>query len=55
MEGHEGETMQRPASVDARIETTSATKSRKYFSVYNNPLVQLPPTTDTTFHFPMEG
>ena len=55
MEGQEGVTMERPASVDARIETTSGARTREEFSVYNNPLVQLSPTTDTTFHFSMEG
>ena len=55
LEGHEGETMKRTTFVDARIETTSATETREYFSVYNNPLVQLPPATNTTFYFQMEG
>ena len=55
MEGQEGVTMERPALVDARIETTSPTRHKEEFFVYNNPLVQLSPITDTTFHFPMEG
>ena len=55
MEGHEGIAMEWPASADASIETTLATRPREEFSIYNNPLVQLSPTTNTTFHFPMEG
>ena len=55
VEGKEGVTMERLALVDARIETTLATRPREEFFVYNNPLVQLSPTTDTTFHFSMEG
>ena len=43
------------ASNDAHIETTSTTETREYFSVYNNPLVQLPATKNTTIHFSMEG
>ena len=55
IEGQEGVTMELPASADAHIETTSSIETREYFSVYNNPLVQLPPIADTTFHFLMEG
>ena len=55
MEGQGGVTMEWPASTYALIETTSDTKTREYFSVYNNPLVQLPHATNTTFHFQMEG
>ena len=55
MEGQEGVNMERPTSTDAHIETTLSTKTREYFFLYNNPLVQLPPTMDTTFHFSMEG
>ena len=43
------------AYVDACIETTSTTETREDFYVYNNPLVQMPPAMDTTFHFLMEG
>ena len=55
MEGQEGETMEWPASADACIENTSSIETREYFSIYDNPLVQLPPMVDTTFHFPTEG
>ena len=55
MERKEGVTMEWPASIDARMETAPASETREYFSVYNNPLFQIPPTIDTTFHFLMEG
>ena len=55
MEGHEGETIEWPTSVDDRIENNSATETRKYFFVYDNPLVQLPPTIDQPFRFLTEG
>ena len=55
MEGQEGVTMERPAFSNARIETNLATESRQCFSVYNNLLIQLPPATNTTFHFLMDG
>ena len=55
MEGNRGETMDRLASVDSHVEDVPITKTREEFSAYDNPLVQLPPTTDSTFHFPMEG
>ena len=55
MEGSKGETMERLASADARMETTPAAKTREQFSIYNSPSVQLPPTMETTFHFSMEG
>ena len=43
------------ASNDAHIETTSTTETREYFSVYDNPLVQLPPAAEPAFRFLMEG
>ena len=55
VERQEGVTMERPASIDAHMETTPAAETREDLSIYNNPLVQLPPTMDTTFHFLMEG
>ena len=55
MEGQEGVTMERLTYVDSRMGTTPATETREDFFVYNNPLVQMPPTMDTTFHFSMEG
>ena len=55
MEGQEGVTMERPASAEARMETTPATEPREEFLVYNNPLVQLSLEANTSFHFPMEG
>ena len=47
--------MERPALAEAHIETTPATEPREEFSVYDNPLVQLTPEANTSFHFPMEG
>ena len=55
MEGQEEVTMERPALAKARIETTPATEPREELSVYDNPLVQLTPEANTSFHFPMEG
>ena len=54
MEGQEGVTMERPASAEVHMETTLATEPREEFSVYNNPLVQLTPEANTSFHFPTE-
>ena len=55
VEGHEFETMERPAYVDAHIENTAATKTREYFSFYDNPLVQLPPAADPPCQFTTKG
>ena len=53
MEGNEGETMEQLDSVDSHVEDVPVTRTREDFSTYDNPLVQWPPTTDSTFHFPM--
>ena len=37
------------------METTPATEPREEFSVSDNPLVQLTPEANTSFHFPTEG
>ena len=55
MEGRKGETIERPTSTDARIENPLASGTREEFFVYDNPLVEQPPTANTAFHFPMEG
>ena len=52
MEGEEGVAVEIPTSTENRMEITPP---REYFTVYTNPLVQLPPTTDTSLHPPLEG
>ena len=47
--------MEWTASYEAPIEATPAAEPTEEFSVYENALVELTPTTDTSFHFPMEG
>ena len=47
--------MEQAAIVDVHSETTPTTETREEFTTYDNPLVEQPPTIDTTFHFPMEG
>ena len=54
VEGQEGVTMEWPTSTEAHMETTPATEPREEFSVSDNPLVQLTPEANTSFHFPME-
>ena len=48
MEGHEFQTMEQTASTRAHVENTSSTETREYFSVYNNPLVQMPPVAGSS-------
>ena len=55
MEGQEGVTMEWLDSAKAHIENTPAAEPREEFLIYNNPLVQLTPKVDTSFHFPIEG
>ena len=55
VEGNEEETMERTNSVDSHIENTVATETREYFSIYDNPLVQLPHVADPPLRFLMEG
>ena len=43
------------ASTDAHIENTLATETREDWSIYNNPLVQMPLADDPPFLFLMEG
>ena len=47
--------MEQPASADALVGTTSASETKDDFTIYTNPLVQFPPTTDVSVHSPMEG
>ena len=47
--------MEQPASANVPIGTTLASETREDFTIYMNPLVQLPPTTDASLHPPLEG
>ena len=55
VEGQEGVTMEQAASANVPIGTTLANETREYFTVYMNPLVQLPPAADASVHSPLEG
>ena len=55
MEGQEGVNMEQPTSADAPTGTTSAIETRDDFTIYTNPLVQLPLAADVFVHSPMEG
>ena len=55
MEGQEGVTMEKPASANVPIGTTLASEIREEFTVFTNPLVQLPPIADVSVHLPFEG
>ena len=52
VEGEEGVLVEILSSVENCMELTPP---REYFTVYTNPLVQLPPTTDASLHTPLEG
>ena len=55
VEGQEGVTMEQPASANVPIGTSLASETREDFTIYTDPLVQLPPTTDASVHSPLEG
>ena len=42
-------------ATDSHVEGSLVVESREQFTAYVNPLVQQPPTADTSFHSPMEG
>ena len=42
-------------TVDSHVEGNLFVEYVKEFTSYNNPLVEQPHATHTTFHFPMEG
>ena len=43
------------ASTDSHVEGSPVVDSGEQFTAYVNPLVQQPPTADTSFHSSMEG
>ena len=55
MEGQEVVTIEQPASANVPIGTSLASETREDFTVYTNPLVQLPPAADASVHSPLEG
>ena len=55
MEGKEGVTMEQLASTNIPTGTALASETREDFTIYTNPLVQLPPAVDVFVHSPMEG
>ena len=55
MEGQEGVTMEQPVSVNVLVGTSLASETREYFTVYTNPLVQIPLAADASVHPPLEG
>ena len=50
IEGQEGVTMEQLASTNVPVGTTLATETREYFTIYTNPLVQLPPAANVSIH-----
>ena len=49
------EATEQGAIVDSQVEENPAMEVGEEFTTYDNPLVEQPPTTHTSFHFPMEG
>ena len=47
--------MEQPPSVNVPIGTTLASEIREEFTVFTNPLVQLPPAADASVHLLLEG
>ena len=55
MEGQEEVTMEQLASTNVPIGTAIASETREYFTVYTNPLVQLPPAANAFVNSLLEG
>ena len=55
MEGQEGVTMEQPNSANVPVGTALISETREDFTIYTNPLVQLPPTADASMRLPLEG
>ena len=53
-EGQEGITMEQTTSANVPIGTALASETREDFTIYTNPLVQLPPAADVYGHPPLE-
>ena len=49
------EAIDQGATTISHVEGSPVVESEEQFTAYINPLVQQPPTTDTSFHSPMEG
>ena len=49
------ETIDQGATTDSHVEGNLVVEVGEEFSRYDNPLVEMSPMTDTTFHFLMEG
>ena len=55
MEGQEGVTTEQLASTNVLIGTTLASETREDFTVFTNPLFQLPTAVDASVHSALEG
>ena len=55
MEGQEGLTMEQPNSPNVPVGTTLDSENKEYFTIFTNPLVQLPPAADASVHPSLEG
>ena len=55
VKGQEGITMEQLASGNVPVGNTLASEIREEFTVFTNPLVQLPPAADVFMHSPFEG
>ena len=55
VEGQEGITMEQLASTSVPIGTTLASEIREEFTIFTNPLVQLPPAANVSVHSTLEG
>ena len=49
------EAIDQGVSTNSHVEENPAVEVEEEFTTYDNPLVKQAPTTNTTFHFPMEG
>ena len=47
--------MEQPASANVPVGTTLASEIREEYTVFTNPLVQLPPAANVSVHSKLEG
>ena len=49
------ESIDQLATADSHMEENPTLEVGEEFTTYDNPLIEQPPTANTSFHFPMEG
>ena len=55
IEGQEGVNMEQPDYANVPIGTSLTSETKEDFTIYTNPLVQLPPAADASVHSSLEG